>query len=184
MDDSSYDNLFIINRYKKSLKSGLGNLVSRLIRGRGWDVRRAVKKSDKFIGQLDKDLSSELTKIQYELFWCMKQPAPREGLHKIMEIVYQVCDEYPSLMCQTDPLDECIHATQCAVGACRAWTARATRPHHLPLRGFASDLRYFAPTIYANQDEAASGHAGRGRGCANVCKCKHRNGQGLWRVQG
>ena len=91
MDDSSYDNLFIIKQYNKGLKSGLGNLVSRLTRGKGWDVRRAVKKSDKFSGPLNEALHSSLSRIPYELFWCMKQPAPREGLHKIMEVVFQVC---------------------------------------------------------------------------------------------
>ena len=91
MDDSSYDNSFIIQRYNKGLKSGLGNLVSRLTRGKGWNIRRAVKNSDKFSGPLDEGLSSWLSRLPYELFWCMKQPAPREGLHKIMEVVFQVC---------------------------------------------------------------------------------------------
>lgn len=43
-DDSDYDNRFIIERYKKNLQGGLGNLVSRIMRGKGWDVPRAVSK--------------------------------------------------------------------------------------------------------------------------------------------
>ena len=119
IDDSSYDNSFIIREYNKGLKSGLGNLVSRLTRGKGWDVRRAVKNSSKFVGQhdeqlssLDKELSSLLSKLRYQLFYCMKQPAPREGLHKIMLVVYQVCALYHSLLFQTDLLDECIYASK------------------------------------------------------------------------
>lgn len=43
-NDADYDNLFIIERYKKGLQGGLGNLVSRITRGKGWNVRRAVEK--------------------------------------------------------------------------------------------------------------------------------------------
>ncbi|GAB7366681.1 hypothetical protein MBLNU230_g8664t1 [Neophaeotheca triangularis] len=43
-DDADYDNRRIIERYKKSLQGGLGNLVSRIMRGKGWDVPRAVGK--------------------------------------------------------------------------------------------------------------------------------------------
>ncbi|KAK5123895.1 hypothetical protein LTR85_002091 [Meristemomyces frigidus] len=42
-DDADYDNHFIIERYKKGLQGGLGNLASRVMRGKGWDVQRAVK---------------------------------------------------------------------------------------------------------------------------------------------
>lgn len=103
MDDSSYDNMFIIKRHKTNLKSHLGNLASRLMRSKGWDVRRAVKNSDKFIGQLDKDLSSEVTKIQYQFFWCMKQPAPRDGLRKVMAIIYQVRAKVPRRVYRLTP---------------------------------------------------------------------------------
>ena len=41
-DDADYDNRFIIEKYKKGLQGGLGNLASRIMRGKGWDVRRAV----------------------------------------------------------------------------------------------------------------------------------------------
>ncbi|KAI5205251.1 hypothetical protein AUEXF2481DRAFT_8995 [Aureobasidium subglaciale EXF-2481] len=43
-DDTDYDNLYIIERYKKGLQGGLGNLASRITRGKGWEVRRAVKR--------------------------------------------------------------------------------------------------------------------------------------------
>lgn len=42
-DDADYDNSFIIEKYKKGLQGGLGNLTSRIMRGKGWDVERAVK---------------------------------------------------------------------------------------------------------------------------------------------
>ncbi|KAK3075705.1 methionyl-tRNA synthetase [Teratosphaeriaceae sp. CCFEE 6253] len=43
-DDADYDNRFIIEKYKKHLQGGLGNLASRIMRGKGWDVARAVKR--------------------------------------------------------------------------------------------------------------------------------------------
>ena len=44
-DDADYGNEHIIERYSKGLKNGLGNLASRIVRGKGWDVRRAVAKA-------------------------------------------------------------------------------------------------------------------------------------------
>ena len=43
-NDADYDNIYIIERYKKGLQGGLGNLASRITRGKGWDVRRAVER--------------------------------------------------------------------------------------------------------------------------------------------
>lgn len=40
--DSNYSNYGIVERYKKGLQSGLGNLTSRILKGKGWDVRTAV----------------------------------------------------------------------------------------------------------------------------------------------
>ena len=157
VNDASYDNEFIIKRYKTVLQGALGNLVSRLIKGKGWSIRRAVTNSDK--SQLKPELLSDLNRLKYELSWCMKQPAPREGLRKIMDIVYHVCALAPSPQVQADCLDQCIHAVSGTMEPGRTRRPRETGPRHLPLRGIASDLRYSAPTIYASQDETASRHA-------------------------
>ena len=42
-NDAAYENSYIIERYLKGLQGGLGNLLSRIIRGKGWNVRNAVK---------------------------------------------------------------------------------------------------------------------------------------------
>jgi methionyl-tRNA synthetase len=47
VDDADYDNLYIVDRYKKGLQGGLGNLVSRIIRGKKWDIRESVKNAEK-----------------------------------------------------------------------------------------------------------------------------------------
>lgn len=110
-DDSSYDNSLVIARYKTGLQGGLGNLVSRVTRGKGWDVRRAVKNSHKYIEQLDKKLSKNLSELKNVVGGLMQQPDPGEGLWSIMEVVFQVCDLLLSLLSQTDSFaDECIHA--------------------------------------------------------------------------
>lgn len=43
-DDADYDNGFIIEKYKKGLQGGVGNLVGRIMRAKNWDVARAVKR--------------------------------------------------------------------------------------------------------------------------------------------
>lgn len=41
--DSDYTNEWIVSRYQKCLQNGIGGLASRIIRGKGWSVRRAVE---------------------------------------------------------------------------------------------------------------------------------------------
>lgn len=41
-DDADYDNSFVIEKYKKNLQGGLGNLVGRIMRAKNWDVPKAV----------------------------------------------------------------------------------------------------------------------------------------------
>ena len=101
-DDSSYDNSFIIARYKVGLQGGLGNLVSRVTRGKGWDVRRAVNKSRKYINQLDEPLKTDLSKLKFLVRRAMKGPDPRQGLQVIMTVVFQVCASSSSPLFRTD----------------------------------------------------------------------------------
>lgn len=42
--DADYNNEYIIERYKKALGAGFGNLTSRITRGKGWSVKRAVER--------------------------------------------------------------------------------------------------------------------------------------------
>ncbi|CAA9962315.1 hypothetical protein CFE70_005729 [Pyrenophora teres f. teres 0-1] len=43
-DDASYDNARIIMQYDKFLRQNLGNLASRVVRGKGWSVRGAIER--------------------------------------------------------------------------------------------------------------------------------------------
>lgn len=44
VDDADYDNEYIVTRYNTDLKNGLGNLTSRILNGKTWNVERAVKR--------------------------------------------------------------------------------------------------------------------------------------------
>ena len=44
-DDADYENAYITERYRKGLFGGIGNLASRVTRGKVWNVRRAVQKA-------------------------------------------------------------------------------------------------------------------------------------------
>lgn len=44
-DDAMYDNDLISTQYEADLRKGLGNLLSRVVRGKGWDVRQAVQQN-------------------------------------------------------------------------------------------------------------------------------------------
>ncbi|KAL9025008.1 MAG: hypothetical protein Q9196_006091 [Gyalolechia fulgens] len=87
-DDSSYDNKYIIDRYKR-LQGSLGNLVTRVTRGRGWDVRRAVA-----YGQLDDSIDGKkhvevLKELPVMVDHCMAQLQPDRALKKVIEVVNQ-----------------------------------------------------------------------------------------------
>jgi methionyl-tRNA synthetase len=93
--DSDYGNNFVVERYKKGLQGGLGNLVSRVIsRPKFWSVRESVKMAS--IGTLRKPDGS--TKEQIKMLEAlpeqvsikMKQLNPGAALHTIMNTVYEV----------------------------------------------------------------------------------------------
>lgn len=89
-DDASYDNGFIIDRYRKNLQGGLGNLVSRITRAKGWNVRRAVKIGQEYVSDLDEQLSSYLTSLPASVLREFEVPNPGAGLEKIMKTIQLV----------------------------------------------------------------------------------------------
>ena len=95
-DDAMYDNSFIIDRYKKGLQGGLGNLTSRVIRGKGWDVRRAVQNCQGKLEQLDRagpdagPMCYRLEILPTEISRAMEKLHPGEALANIMKTIYQV----------------------------------------------------------------------------------------------
>lgn len=63
-DDAMYDNPFIIDQYTKHLQGALGNLASRVVRGKGWNVRRAVQLHEVSNADLAKTLVTSLEELQ------------------------------------------------------------------------------------------------------------------------
>jgi methionyl-tRNA synthetase len=98
-DDADYDNSFIIEKYKKGLQGGLGNLLARIMRGKGWDVERAVKRyaHPERSGQpavlSDRDpsiraLYDHLKSAPGRVDDLMYQLLPNKALQRIMKVVY------------------------------------------------------------------------------------------------
>lgn len=93
-DDSDYGNHLIVERYKKGLQGGLGNLVSRVTRPKLWNVRAAVEA--KVAGTL-KVLDSatyrqilHLKDLRERVNSKMEELNPGAALHVIMDAVYEV----------------------------------------------------------------------------------------------
>ena len=88
-NDSSYDNSFIIKRYKTELQGALGNLVSRLTRGKGWSVRESIERYHGRPEGLHKDFRKYLEGVPDSVKKDLAEPNPGAGLAKIMDAVYQ-----------------------------------------------------------------------------------------------
>ncbi|CAK1368068.1 putative methionine--tRNA ligase, mitochondrial [Cercospora beticola] len=98
-DDADYDNAFIIEKYKKGLQGGLGNLLARIMRGKGWDVERAVKRfahpeastEPLLLKEGDTSTAKFYTKLQAvpsRVDESMVRLLPNKALQEIMRLVY------------------------------------------------------------------------------------------------
>ena len=91
LDDSSYDNAFIIERYKTSLQGKLGNLVSRIMRGKRWDVYASVKTAkDTEYDERSSAHRNWLIKLRSSVEHCFNNLDPRMALQTIMDMINQV----------------------------------------------------------------------------------------------
>jgi methionyl-tRNA synthetase len=99
-DDTDYDNFQIIARYKKVLAGGLGNLASRITRGKGWNLATIV---EDVIDQAD--MASSLHTFEDVKMWRrlkfvhekieeeMQNYNIPEALHSIMHVVTEVSQQ-------------------------------------------------------------------------------------------
>ena len=88
-DDASYDNGFIINRYRTQLQGGLGNLVSRITRGKGWSIREALKRYHDRPEGLHVEFHKFLEALPRLVDEDLAKPNPGAGLARIMDAVYE-----------------------------------------------------------------------------------------------
>jgi leucyl-tRNA synthetase len=92
-NDADYGNLFIVERYKKGLQGGLGNLVSRITRPKKWSVHEAVQAASKGFGGLNQssqdqaELVATLAKRADAYF---EKLNPGLALQTIMDVVFEV----------------------------------------------------------------------------------------------
>jgi methionyl-tRNA synthetase len=92
-DDADYENAYIIERYKKSLQGAIGNLVSRVMRGRRWSVHDCVQQArhqDLAAEALAKEHRTLLIKLPGQVNHLFASLDPRGALHKIMSVLHEV----------------------------------------------------------------------------------------------
>lgn len=101
--DTDYDNSYIVRDYKNILQGGLGNLCSRVMRGKGWNVRESVVKMANGQGSRRAKDPSEiehmefLEKVPGLVSNQMDELNPRRALEEIVKIIDQVsCHFRPS----------------------------------------------------------------------------------------
>ncbi len=92
-DDSPYDNSYIIDKYKKGLEGGLGNLSSRVLRGKGWNVRQSVIRHEIPKDDLAKQHESVLRNLPLAVDEKMEQLNSRGAIQTILKFIYMVCNK-------------------------------------------------------------------------------------------
>jgi methionyl-tRNA synthetase len=92
--DSDYGNHLIVEKYKKGLQGGLGNLVSRITRSKLWNVQDSVEAgtSGDMIApdEATEKLVERLVTVRALANTKMKELQPGEALKIIMDVVYHV----------------------------------------------------------------------------------------------
>lgn len=97
-DDAVYDNALIIERYKSSLKESLGNLLSRVMRGKGWNVRRAVELHQFPKGVHSTQLAQSLEKLPFTVSKLIEEELdPGSALQLIVKTIKNVCTSHISI---------------------------------------------------------------------------------------
>ncbi|KAF7863913.1 hypothetical protein EAF04_006878 [Stromatinia cepivora] len=92
-EDSGYGNEYIVERYRKGLQKGLGNLVSRLTRPKVWNVRSCVEAAHSG-GLHNPDVSTNqqidlLNNVRPRANDKMQELNPAAALHVIMDTVFE-----------------------------------------------------------------------------------------------
>lgn len=100
-NDADYSNEFIIDRYKKDLQGGMGNLASRLTRGKGWDVRESIKAAigNQRLGGDDNQIfvqhGSLLSQTATRFAEKMDDADVRGAIPVVMHLIYSVGPSHP-----------------------------------------------------------------------------------------
>ncbi|KAL8403989.1 hypothetical protein RB594_009024 [Gaeumannomyces avenae] len=89
-DDADYGNELVVDKYKKQLQSGLGNLLGRVTRSKCWNVSETVARAcaHPAVYQLPSQ-HQVLTALPVTVEKHFEQPEPERALREIMSIVVQ-----------------------------------------------------------------------------------------------
>ncbi|KAH8772720.1 tRNA synthetases class I (M)-domain-containing protein [Diaporthe sp. PMI_573] len=97
-NDANYDNEIIVQRYKKILAGTFGNLLSRVTRGKAWDVRESVQAAPILTASLHQSKVGEhytatfeaqkakIDALYSEMDKLMDAPDPRRALMVLIEV--------------------------------------------------------------------------------------------------
>ncbi|RMZ91575.1 hypothetical protein DV736_g1184, partial [Chaetothyriales sp. CBS 134916] len=114
VDDSAYENSFVIARYKKDLQGGLGNLVSRIVRSKKWKLTDSVRQatgassiSPDWFNGWEKTINGLVDQSDQQ----MTALNPRDASARLIDIIYETnkmfhMNEIWRLAESTDPRDE------------------------------------------------------------------------------
>jgi methionyl-tRNA synthetase len=97
-DDGDYDNIRIITMYNKFLSGALGNLASRVTRGKRWSVRGAIERAGKLPAEEWKEgpgsrfYHNTLSTVPAAVEALFDSYDPRKALFQIAEFVRGVCN--------------------------------------------------------------------------------------------
>lgn len=96
-DDADYSNELLAERYRKGLQTGLGNLLSRVVRPKTWSVPAAVARlaSDPAFADTAQDVSireqrEDLDAVVERTHSLFKELDPGHALKKIMDFIFEV----------------------------------------------------------------------------------------------
>ena len=94
-DDADYENSHIVERYKKALQGQLGNLASRIVRGKRWNVRstvvHATTRDASPEGELGKEHYLRLIELPGTVSSKMTELNSSGAVREIMKVIYKVC---------------------------------------------------------------------------------------------
>ncbi|KAF2863527.1 hypothetical protein K470DRAFT_103811 [Piedraia hortae CBS 480.64] len=89
VDDADYDNALVASKYMKFLQGGLGNLESRVTRGKSWSIPRAVKRCSARLSpeSASAELLTSLQTLPSRTASHMEALRPERALRTIMSLV-------------------------------------------------------------------------------------------------
>lgn len=93
VDDADYENSYVVERYKKALQGGFGNLLYRIVKSKNWNVRESVAwAQQRPDARLDEavPLRRLIQEVPGQAVDFMEKLDPRQALHTIMQLVYSV----------------------------------------------------------------------------------------------